>query len=146
VKKNVTSEIRINRPAQEIIKALIEQEHLKKWWGVDSAFVQKKDGGLYTLTWMRTMEGIKFVQTGKINVLNLRSHLYLEDVLYINYEKPIMGPYSIKFDVIEKPHYSVLKVVQNGFEKHELGEWYYKSVVDGWPQALMFLKNYLEHN
>ena len=144
MKRSVHSEIRINCSAQKIIEALIEEAHLKNWWAIDSAFIQPKDGGLYTLTWLRSMDGIKFIQTGKIKLLNKRSHLHLEDVLYINSEKPIIGPFTINFDIESKSNYSILKVVQNGFGKEKKWDWYYNAVIDGWPEALVFLKKYLE--
>ncbi len=146
MKRVVVSEIRINCDPKEILEALMDINHLKAWWGVDSCFIERKDGGLYTLTWLRSSEGIKFISTGRINLYNYRSHLYLEDVLYINSEKPILGPFTIKYDVAAHDNYSILKVTQNGFKKEgdTIWDWYYKAVADGWPQALIMLKKYLE--
>jgi len=146
MKRYVLSEIRINAKAPVIIDALVDYKHLKEWWGVDSAFIQKKDGGLYCLTWLRSVDGIKFISTGRINLLNSRSHLHLEDMLYINSERPILGPFTIMFDVEEHENYSMLRVRQNGFEKgnNDNWEWYYKAVTDGWPEALIMLKKYIE--
>ena len=61
-----------------------------------------------------------------------------------NYEKPILGPFNLLFSVSEKQQYSTLKVKQSGFIKGETNEWYYKAVLEGWPQALIMLKKYLE--
>lgn len=140
----VESEIRIKSKAELILSALIEAEQLREWWGVSEAFVEKRDGGLYTLTWGKSADGIKYVSTGRINLYNRRSHLYLEDVLYLNSEKSILGPFHIYYDVKEKESYSVLKVKQTGFQKGEEHEWYLQAVQDGWPQALVMLKQYLE--
>ena len=146
MKKRIISEIRIKSKAKVILEALLELEHLKQWWGVDSCFIQPKDNGLYCLTWLKSVDGIKFISTGRIALYNPRSHLYLEDMLYINSEKPILGPFTIRFDVEEKDHYSILTVIQNGFIKNggELWDWYYRAVSDGWPEALIILKKYLE--
>ena len=144
MKRSVTTQVRIRRNAEDIIDALIDIDKLKIWFGVHSGFIQKKDGGLYTITWMHSDEGIKFISTGRINLYNYRSHLYLEDMLYLNYEKPILGPFSIKYDVEQFDKYSILTVVQNGYEKGELWDWYYNATVDGWGQALAMLKAYLE--
>jgi hypothetical protein len=107
VKRRITSEIRIKAKAKVILEALLKLEHLKQWWGVDSCFIQPKDGGLYCLTWLRSIDGIKFISTGRIGLYNPRSHLHLE-------------------------------------EGGELWDWYYKAVSDGWPEALIILKKYLE--
>jgi uncharacterized protein YndB with AHSA1/START domain len=141
----VESQIRIKASSQRILAAFTDIEDLEKWWGVYKAFVQKKDGGLYTLTWLRTVEGIKFISTGRIRFFDRRSHLHLEDVLYINYDKPILGPFTITYDIEEHSHYSILKVKQGGFEKGPDHEWYYKAVAEGWPEALVMLKTYLEN-
>lgn len=140
----VESEIRIRATSKKILKALMDIEDLKNWWGVDSAFVEKKDGGLYALTWLRSKDGIKFISTGRIRYYDRRTLLHLEDLLYFNSEKPILGPFTINYDIEEHNNYSILKVKQGGFNKGEHHDWYYKAVSDGWPQALVMLKTYLE--
>jgi len=146
MQKFVTSEIKIKRPAKVIIEALLDLEHLKHWWGVDSAFIEKKDGGLYCLTWLKSVDGIKFISTGQIKLYNPRSHMHLEKMLYINSEKPILGPFTINFDTVEKGLYTTLTIRQGGFQKGDgdIWDWYYNAVLDGWPEALIMLKKYLE--
>ena len=145
MKRSILSEIRINAKPEEIIAALIDSDKLKEWWGVDSALIEKKDGGIYTITWMRTTEGVKFVSSGRIRLYNRLSHLYLEDMIYINSERQvILGPFTIKYDVEKRSEYCILKVNQNGIAKDRDLDWYYNAVVDGWPQALMMLKIYIE--
>ena len=144
MKRFVQSEIRIKANTSEILDALLTIKHLKQWWGVDSGLIQKKDGGLYTLTWLRSKDGIKFISSGRIKLYNRRSHLHLEDMVYINSEKPIIGPCQLRFDIEEKSNYSILKVVQTGFQKGKIWDWYYQAVSDGWPEALIMLKKYLE--
>lgn len=144
MKRFVESKIRIKASAKQILSALLELKHLKNWWGVDSCFIEKKDGGLYALTWLRSKDGIKFISTGRIRTYDRRTHLHLEDMLYINSEKPILGPFIIKFDIDEKPTYSNLTVFQSGYKKGKVWDWYYEAVRDGWPEALIMLKKYLE--
>jgi len=144
MKRSIVTEVRIRCSSEKIIEALVNIDMLKEWWGVNRGFIQKKDGGLYTLTWMHSDDGIKFITTGRINLYNFRSHLYLEDLLYLNYEKQILGPFSIKYDVVSKGNYSVLTVVQNGFKKGGEWDWLYDVSIEGWGQALAMLKSYLE--
>jgi len=144
MQKFVTSEIRLRADASTILNCLLDLKHLKAWWGVDSCFIEPKDGGLYALTWLRTFEGIKFISTGRIKFYNPRTHLHLEDMLYINSEKPILGPFTINYDIEEKNGYSTLRVRQGGFQKGGEWDWYYQAVLDGWPQALVMLKTYIE--
>ena len=144
MQKYVTSEIRINSTVDKILDALLELKHLKVWWGVDSALIEKKDGGLYTITWLKSEHGIKFISTGRIKLYDRNSHLHLEDVVYLNSEKPILGPFTIQYNIKENKSHCILSVKQGGFKKGEVNEWYYKAVLDGWPEALIMLKNYLE--
>lgn len=144
MKKFVESEIRIKANVTQILNALLELKHLKNWWGVDDAHIEKKDGGTYTITWLKSESGIKFISTGRIKLYDRTSHLHLEDMIYINSEKPILGPFTIQYNVTEKSSYSILSVRQGGFEKGPKHEWYYNAVLDGWPEALIMLKNYLE--
>jgi len=144
MQKIVESNIHINSSPRDIIAALIEKEHLTAWWGVDSALIEKKDGGLYTLTWMKSKEGIKFVSSGRIKFYDPRSHLHLEDLIYVNCDKPLLGPFWVKYNVELDGTGSHLTVIQGGFKKDKDQEWYYNSVLDGWPSALVLLKKYLE--
>lgn len=144
MKKSVNAEIRIKSKASKIINAFIDPVVLSEWWATAAVYVEQKDGGLYTLSWLKSDAGIKFILTGRINLLNKRSHLYLEDVLYINAERPILGPTKIKIDVDERSRYSLVKIYQTGFGKTDEWEWYYKLMLDSWPQVLVFLKQYLE--
>lgn len=144
MKSFVESDIRIHSNAEEILKALVDQEKLSDWWGVADSFIEQKDGGLYTLTWMKSYAGIKFISTGRIRLFDKRSHLHLEDVLYLNYERPIIGPFKILYDVEKFNGYSILKVRQTGFQKGPEHNLYIKAVQEGWPQALVMLKTYLE--
>ncbi len=141
----VESQIRIKSDAASILSALLDFKHLKEWWGVDSAFIEKKDGGLYTITWLKSKHGIKFISSGRIKFYDKRSHLELENMLYINSEKPIIGPCSLRYDIEEKSNYSILKIRQGGFKKGKTWNWYYQAVLDGWPEALIMLKKYLEN-
>ncbi len=144
MKKFIESEIRIRATVTQILDALLELDHLKKWWGVDSALIEKKDGGIYTITWLKSEHGIKFISTGRIKLYDRTSHLHLEDMVYINSEKPILGPFTIQYNIESHKSFSILKIRQGGFEKGPKHEWYYKAVMEGWPQALVMLKNYLE--
>lgn len=144
MKKFIESSVEIKASISQILAALTELKHLNKWWGVDSALIEKKDGGIYCITWLKSEAGIKFISTGRIKLYDRHSHLHLEDMIYINSEKPILGPFTIQYNIQEKTGHCVLNVRQGGFEKGAKHEWYYEAVLQGWPEALMMLKNYLE--
>lgn len=144
MKKIIQADIRIRTRASEIIDALVDADKLSNWWAAENVFIQPRDGGLYTLSWLKSVAGIKFIMTGRINLYNKRSHLYLEDMLYINSEKGIVGPTAIRFDTEEASEFTCLSITQTGFQKDRSWEWHYKLMADSWPQVLIFLKQYLE--
>jgi len=108
----VESEIRIRANVTQILEALLNLDHLKNWWGVDGALIQRKDGGIYTLTWLKSEQGIKFISTGRIRLLDKRSHLHLEDLVYINSERGIFGPFTLQYNITEHKSYSILRIKQ----------------------------------
>ncbi len=140
----VQSEIRIQATVSQILNAILEVDHLQSWWGVSSGLIQKKDGGIYTITWLKSEHGIKFISTGRIKLYDRHSHLHLEDMIYINSERGILGPFDIQYNIDVHKGFCILKVRQGGFEKGKKHEWYYNAVSEGWPQALIMLKRYLE--
>lgn len=144
MKRYVESSIRIRATVQEILDALLEEKHLKAWWGVDASLIEKKDGGMYCITWLKSEYGVKFISTGRIKLYDRHSHLHLEDMIYINSERPILGPFTLQYDIEKQNNYCILNVKQGGFEKSDMHEWYYKAVMNGWPEALIMLKGYLE--
>ena len=146
MKQYIDSQIRINSTIPKIMAALTEIPLLEEWWGISSGYIEKKDNGLYTLTWHATEEGIKYITTGRIYLYNKRSHLYLHDLLYLNNNKPILGPFKIEYDLSKEPgNIILLRVKQTGFKKdNPEQERYYESVKSGWPQALIMLKEFLE--
>lgn len=145
MRKFVESQIQIRATPEVILNAFLEADQLKQWWGVTQSFIQKKDGGMYILTWQTSEEGIKYISTGRIKLYDRRSHLHLEDLMYLNYEKPFLGPFTLRYTVTEQENgYTLVNIRQDGFGKSEEYDWYYKAVEDGWPEALILLKEFLE--
>ncbi len=146
MKQYIDSQIKIKTTIPKIMAALTEIPLLKEWWGISSGYIEKKDNGLYTLTWNASEEGIKYISTGRIYLYNKRSHLYLHDLLYLNGNKPILGPFKIEYDLSPTVNNTILvRVKQTGFKKESIDqEWYYEAVKSGWPQALIMLKEFLE--
>jgi uncharacterized protein YndB with AHSA1/START domain len=46
--RKVETAIEIHQPASKIFDAFIEPSLLKSWWGVETCFVEKRQGGLYS--------------------------------------------------------------------------------------------------
>jgi len=72
------------------MEALVEVMHLKKWWGISSAYIEKRDNGLYTLTWQATDKGIKYISTGRIYLYNKTKNIWSNPIPYIKLNTRIM--------------------------------------------------------
>jgi uncharacterized protein YndB with AHSA1/START domain len=141
----VAASIEINARPEKILPAFLNQEHLKVWWGVERSLIEPKAGGVYTLAWNISEQGIKFISTGVIEELIPGEYLMIKNFVYLNPEKKILGPMELEIDLIETgDNLTKVGVIQSGYKYGGDWDWYYDAVVKAWPQTLELLKNYLE--
>jgi uncharacterized protein YndB with AHSA1/START domain len=141
----VAASIEINARPEKILPAFLSQEHLKVWWGVERSLIEPKAGGVYTLAWDISEQGIKFISTGVIEELIPGEYLMIKNFVYLNPERKILGPMELEIDLIETgDNLTKVGVVQSGYKYGDDWDWYYDAVVKAWPQTLELLKNYLE--
>ena len=141
----VAASIEINARPEKILPAFLNQEHLKVWWGVERSLIEPKAGGVYTLAWNISEQGIKFISTGVIEELIPGEYLMIKNFVYLNPDKKILGPMELEIDLIETgDNLTKVGVIQSGYKYGGDWDWYYDAVVKAWPQTLELLKNYLE--
>ena len=141
----VAASIEINARPEKILPAFLNQEHLKAWWAVERSLIEPKAGGVYTLAWNISEQGIKHITTGVIDELIPGEYLMVKNFVYLNPEKKILGPMELEIDLIETgDKLTKVGVVQSGYKYGGDWDWYYDAVLKAWPQALELLKNYLE--
>jgi Activator of Hsp90 ATPase homolog 1-like protein len=141
----VAASVEINAQAEKILPAFLKQEHLKAWWGVERSLIDARAGGVYTLAWNISEQGIRYVFTGVIEELIPGEYLMIKNLVYLNPERTILGPMGLEIDLIATDDkVTKVGVVQSGYKYG--GDWdcYYEAVLTSWPQALEMLKNYLE--
>jgi Activator of Hsp90 ATPase homolog 1-like protein len=140
----VAASIDIEAKPDRILQAFLRQEHLHKWWGVSRSLIEPKAGGLYTLAWDISENGIKYISSGIIAELIPAEYLMVRNFIYLNPEKQILGPMELEIDltVVDETTTKV-GVVQSGYQYGVDWNWYYDAVVQAWPMALEMLKNYL---
>ena len=142
--RNVEASITINASCKEVLQCFTHQEYLNGWWGVERSFIDLKKGGNYVLTWNITPKGFGFVSTGIIAEYDPEEHLFIKDMMYLNPERPILGPMSLEIIIDPAGELSKLYVKQSGYQDGPDWDWYYQEVHDAWPQALISLKGYIE--
>ena len=112
---------------------------LKDWWNVDKTLIEKKPGGLYTLVWNTPDGGLGYVSTGTITGYDPAKFLKIENMVYLNPDKPFLGPMSLIVKAKRKSKMSELYICQDGYQEGEDWDWYYKAVQEAWPMVIGFI-------
>ncbi len=130
-----------------VIRAFTNSDMLKGWWGVEQSLIELKPGGIYTIAWGISESGIRYVSTGVIKQYEPDGFLHIGDYMYLNAERPFLGPLELLIDASPLPAGSLLKLEQGPYPKDrgEHWDWYYEAVNDAWPKVLLTLKQYLEN-
>lgn len=141
-KVEVTTEIRTS-PAM-VISAFTEAKMLHDWWGVERTLIEKRMGGIYTLAWNISEKGLGFISTGTIKEYNPEGVLIIENFVYLNPEKPFLGPMRLTIKSKRKGDVTELFLCQDGYRNSPEWDWYYEAVKHAWPKVVQTLKEYLE--
>lgn len=143
--RSVQAEIEIKASPLRIIQAFLDAEDLRRWWNVSRSLVQQKPGGMWVMAWEVTSSGMKNVTSGIIETMHADGYLRVTHLVYLHPEKHILGPMELEINVqaISSTH-SIIRINQSGYLFGGDWDWYYDSVVQGWPYALGLLKAYLE--
>ncbi|MCB0656970.1 MAG: SRPBCC domain-containing protein [Saprospiraceae bacterium] len=142
--RKVDVHILIKTDPAGVIRAFTDPSLLRDWWSVEKSFIELRTGGLYTLAWQVTAQGIGYITTGIIHSYHPEAELVIGNLLYINAEKPFLGPMTLRVKATGTDGGSILYLCQEGYLEGEVWEWYYHSVQEAWPEVLRGLKGYLE--
>lgn len=142
--RSVRTSLEINVSPETALDAFTEFHHLQMWWGVERALIEKRDGGVYTLAWGITDAGLKYISSGTIRSYQPGRLLEIVNLVYLNPEKPPLGPMSLLIRVQPAARGTLLELTQDGYQSGEVWDWYYEAVKTAWPAVLLELKKYLE--
>ncbi|MDX2048766.1 MAG: SRPBCC domain-containing protein [Chitinophagaceae bacterium] len=142
--RKVEAQTSIRAAAHQITAAFLMHEHLNGWWYVQRSLVEPKKGGVWALAWEVTEAGIKYVSSGTIGEYDPGKYLRIDNLVYLNTERQILGPMQLEIFVNGLETESKVKIIQSGYLYGGDWDWYYDAVVQGWPHAVQLLKKYLE--
>ena len=117
---------------------------LNEWWNVEKTLIDRKEGGLYTLAWNVSEKGFSYVSSGIIKKYHPEKELVIADFLYLNYEKPFLGPMQLTIRANEKNGMADVYLCQDGYKNGKDWDWYYEAVKEAWPSVMQEFKKYLE--
>ena len=141
--KAVRNSINVACEPERAIHIFLRQEDLNHWWGVEKSFIENKAGGCYTLCWMISEHGAKYVSTGVIETLE-PTRLSITNMQYLNPDYPILGPMTLEVTAIKTDKGCTLTIEQGGYQSGPDWDWYYEAVRQAWPQVMGTIKTYLE--
>jgi hypothetical protein len=127
-----------------VISAFTEQDMLRDWWSVERSLIEKKAGGLYVLAWNIGETGFGYISSGIIQTYDPAGELIIDNLVYMNPGRPLLGPMKLSIRAEEKNDQTGLVLCQDGYRQGEHWDWYYEAVKGAWPVVLEGLKGYLE--
>ena len=142
--RQVEETVYIQAPPDRVLDAFLDVSMLQEWWGVERALIKKQEGGVYTLAWQTSEQGFHYVSTGIIERYVPGEELRIGHLVYLNPERPILGP--MRFTVLTSAMNSGtrLYIRQDGYGEGPDWDWYYSVVRESWPGVLQVVKVYLE--
>lgn len=140
----VQSSVVIAKPPALVLTAFTDINHLKNWWGVERSFIELKRGGLYSLVWKVSGDSLGYVTTGIVSEHLPGCQLKIENLVYFNPQRPVLGPMELMVLTTPEGIGTTLTVVQSGYKDGPDWEWYYNAVKEAWPTMVLKIKDYLE--
>jgi uncharacterized protein YndB with AHSA1/START domain len=142
--RKVEASITIDKPPSLVMSVFTEFMHLRNWWNVERALIDLRKGGVYTLVWGISSQGMNYVSTGIIGEYLQECQLRIDQWLYLNPQRPILGPMELLIMTTPENGKTVLTIVQSGYQQGEDWNWYYYAVKQAWPQLISVVKDYAE--
>ena len=142
--RHVEVSIDVHTKCSQVISAFTDHIHLQKWWSVERSLIDIRPGGVYTLAWQVTDKGFGYVTSGTIKHHDPDQLLVIENIVYLNPERSILGPMTLSIAAIQKEQGCNVTIIQDGYQSGEDWDWYYQAVKEAWPVVAKTLKEYLE--
>ena len=140
----VEASVVINKPPVFVLAAFTEQHHLHNWWYVSKSLIELRKGGLYSLTWQGDNDTLRFVSSGTVGEYLPACQLRIDNLVYINPERSILGPMQLLIMTTPEKGKTVLNIIQSGYQHGPDWDWYYEAVKTAWPAVVVQVRDYLE--
>lgn len=142
--RSVEASVIINKPPAVVLAAFTEQQHLHNWWHVSKSLIELRKGGLYSLTWQTGDTALSFVSSGTVGEYLPACQLRIDNLIYINPGRSILGPMQLLIMTTPEKGKTVLNIIQSGYQHGMDWDWYYEAVKKAWPAVIVQIRDYLE--
>ncbi|MFQ5778243.1 MAG: SRPBCC domain-containing protein [Terriglobia bacterium] len=143
--RRVARSILVNADPERALRAFLDPEQMKRWWGAARGLVEERKGGVWALAWGgEEGKGYRTAVSGVLKSFHPGKRILLEPLVYFNPERSVLGPMRLSISVRNQGGRTRVTVRQDGFREGPDWDWYYEAVNHGWKESLLHLKEFLE--
>lgn len=135
--RSVETSRTIAAPPRAVLDAFLDDADLKAWWNVSRSLVERRSGGLWSITWDNWGENrTQHAWIGTIREI-APDRLLVDGLLMIEPDMPLLGPLQLQIRVAPTTNgETLLTVIHSGYRYGEHWDVIYASVVAGWDHVL----------
>ncbi len=126
----------ISATPAEVLDAFLDETDLQAWWKVSRSLVERKQGGVWSITWDDWGEDkTQHAWIGVIEELT-PDRLLVGHLVMIEPDMPLFGPMQLEIRVQPADGGTSLTVSHRGYRYGEHWDRIYQLVVNGWDHVL----------
>ncbi len=126
----------ISASPDEVLEAFLDEGDLEAWWKVSRSLVERKQGGIWSITWDDWgEEKTHHAWIGVIEELTT-NRLLVGHLVMIEPDMPLFGPMQLEISVKPTGRGTSLTVSHRGYRDGEHWDKIYQLVVNGWDHVL----------
>ena len=120
----------------EVLDAFLDNSDLKAWWKVSRSLIERKEGGIWSITWDDWgEEKTQHAWIGEIDELT-SNRLVVSRLVMIEPDMPLLGPLQLEISVESVEGGTSLTVSHHGYRYGDHWDKIYDLVVNGWDHVL----------
>ncbi|MDX1403312.1 MAG: SRPBCC domain-containing protein [Woeseiaceae bacterium] len=121
---------------QQVLDAFLDDGGLKAWWKVSRSLVERKQGGIWSITWDDWGEDkTQHAWVGEIDELT-SDRIVIGRLLMIEPDMPLFGPLQLEIRAEPVDGGTSLTVLHRGYQYGDHWDRIYELVVNGWDHVL----------
>ena len=134
--RSVDTTATVSASPERVLQAFLNDDDLEAWWKVSRSLVEKKVGGVWSVTWDGWgPEKTQHTWVGIIETITPQS-LVVGHLVMIEPDMPLLGPMQLEIAVKPAAGGSAVTVSHRGYRYGDHWDSIYDSVVQGWDHVL----------
>jgi uncharacterized protein YndB with AHSA1/START domain len=126
----------ISATPQEVLDAFSDDADLKAWWKVSRSLVERKQGGVWSVTWDDWgEEKSQHAWVGVVEAITT-DRLLIGHLVMMEPDMPLFGPMQLEISVEPAAGGTSVTVSHRGYQYGDHWDTMYELVVNGWDHVL----------